>query len=479
MRLNRSSAPGPLPLLLIVIVASSVLIPIGSKYLLVDPMHRAALLSTELTMLRERKKAIEASKASASNDIRQIIKKVQQLKPTNQTRRLEESLFQFSKKLDIVATSDTDQPDTLALIAAEREHIRLTTGISSGFLQAVGSTFILVTAFVALRNLRLSQKNLEVSENKLTSEIIAKATDHLGSETPIVRLGGINTLIWIAKSFLTQHENASVAAIEHTMAGFIVSRSQSDTTDLLSNLPIDIETALLFLLYRQSHYVDQSPGKINLASSQFSMRRFNGASLINVNMQNSCLKRSDLKGSSITECNFSQADLYYADLSGCEIKDSQFALCIFENAIVSEAKLVNCTFTRTRFGSSFEFSQAQAISDTDFSLSELQNAIFDGLDLSGIKFNGADLTGASFRNCNLCNVVFDSAILRESIFDHAKANTCTFSSADFANASLKDFKLENVNLQGTKNLTAKQLDEVVMKDVSIDDWLEDELEIDV
>lgn len=478
MRLNRSTAPGPLPLLLIVIAASSVLIPIGSKFLLVDPMHRAALLSTEMTMLRERKKAIEASKASASTDIHQIIKNVQQLKPTNQTRLIEESLLQFSKKLDIVATSDTDQRDALTLIAAEREQIRLTTGITSGFLQAVGSTFILVTAFVALRNLRLSQKNLEVSENKLTSEIIAKATDHLGSETPIVRLGGINTLIWIAKSFLTQHENASVAAIEHTMAGFIVSRSQSDTTDLPSNLPIDIETALLFLLYRQSHSVDQMPDKINLASSQFSLRRFNGARLINVNLQNSCLKRSDFKRSSITECNFSQADLHFADLSGCEIKDSQFSLCIFENAIVSEAKLVNCIFTRTKFGSSFEFNQVQAISNTDFSLAELQSAIFDGLDLSGIKFNGADLTGASFRNCKLDNVVFDNAILRESIFDHAKANICTFSAADFAKASLKGVELENVNLQGTKNMTSKQLGEVMMKDVRIDDWLEDELKFE-
>jgi uncharacterized protein YjbI with pentapeptide repeats len=435
-------------------------------------------LSTEMTMLRERKKAIGASKASASSDIQQIIQNVQQLKQTNQTRWIEESLLQLSKKLDIVAKSDTEQRDALALIAAEREHIRLTTGISSGFLQAVGSTFILVTAFVALRNLRLSQKNLEVSENKLTSEIIAKATDHLGSETPIVRLGGINTLIWIAKSFLTQHENASVAAIAHTMAGFIVSRSQSDTTDLPSNFPIDIETALLFLLYRQSNSAHQSLEKINLASSQFSLRRFNGASLINVNLQNSCLKRSDLKKSSITECNFSQADLHSADLSGCEIKDSQFSLCILENAIVSEAKLVNCTFTRTKFGSSFEFSQVQAISDTDFSLAELQNAIFDGLDLSGIKFNGADLTGASFRNCKLDNVMFDNAILRESIFDHTKVNTCTFSAADLAMASLKDVELKKVNMQGSKNLTTKQLSEAVMKDVRIDDWLEDELECD-
>lgn len=475
MRLIRSTATGPLPLALIVILTSSILIIIGSKNLLIDPMHRATLLSREMATLRERKKAIGASKASASHDLQQLIQKVQQIKPTNQTKWIEGSLIQLSKKLDMIASSDIDQRDALALIAAEREHIRLTTGISSGFLQAVGSTFILVTAFVALRNLRVAQKNLEVSENKLTSEIIAKATDHLGSETPIVRLGGINTLIWIAKSDMTKHENASVAAVENTMAGFIVSRSQSDTTDSLSSLPIDIETALHFLLYRQSHSVVQHLDQINLASSQFSLRRFNRASLINVNLQNSCLKKSDLKRSSISECNFSQADLSSSDLSGCEIKGTQFSLCILENAIVSGAKIVNCTFTKTRFGSSFEFNQVQAIADTDFSLAELQHAIFDGLDLSGIKFNGADLTGASFKNCKLNKIAFDNAILKGSVFDHTEANECTFSGTDLADVSLKSVRIENVDLRGSKNLTTNQLNEVVRKNVRLDDWLEEEL----
>lgn len=448
MRLNRNTISSPVSISVALLIAG--ILVIGSKFLLVDPMNRAEVLSREMVILRERNKASQSSRASVSSDIQQIIEKAKQFKPTSETKWIEERLIRLGKKLEGIASSEIEQRDALAFIAAEREQIKLIAGINSGFLQALGSGFILVTAFVALRNLRLAQKNLEISENKLTSEIIAKATDHLGSETPIVRLAGINTLIWIARSLITKQEKVSVATIENTIAGFIVNRSQSDKADALSSLPIDIETALNFLLQKQKHAQDQPSGQINLASSQFSLRRLHGVCLVNINLQNSSLSGSDLKRSSILDCNLSLADLSSSDLSSCEVKDSQFSISILENAIVTEAKFVNCTFTRAKFGSSFDFSRVQAISEIDFSLAELQCAIFDGLDLCGIKFNGTDLTGASFRQCKLENVVFDNAILNGAILDNAKAGSCSFSGADLAEVSLQAVELENVDLRGAK-----------------------------
>jgi uncharacterized protein YjbI with pentapeptide repeats len=74
------------------------------------------------------------------------------------------------------------------------------------------------------------------------------------------------------------------------------------------------------------------------------------------------------------------------------IVNSQFSICTLENAILAGASLNKCTFTGSRFGSSFEFNQAQAISETDFSLAQFQHAIFDGLHLREITFNGANLS---------------------------------------------------------------------------------------
>jgi uncharacterized protein YjbI with pentapeptide repeats len=474
MKSNRNIFSSPIALFVLALSLAGVL-GIGVKTLLLDPMSSAGALSGELTKLRDKHRANYKSKAGINGDIQQLVKLIQQSKPSSETKLIEESLLRLGRKLDGITMTDTEQRDALALITAEREQIKLTSGINSGFFQALGSGLILVTVFVAIRNLRLAQKNLEVSENKLTSEIIAKATDHLGSEASIVRLGGINTLIWMARSLMIKQEEESTETISNTLAGFIVIRSRLDTADVLSSMPIDISTALSFLLDIDGNAKDVTSIKISLAGSQFGKRRFNGLSLKNLDLENSVLSSADIKKSSISNCNLSQADLTRADLSGCEIVNSQFSICVLENALLAGASLNKCTFTGSKFGSSFEFNQVQSISVTDFSLAELQHAIFDGLHLCEITFNGADLSGASFRHCKLENVIFDNANLNGAVFDYAMAKACSYVGANLEEVSLRAAELEEVNLRGSKNLTREELCKATRRQVDIDEWLQSEI----
>jgi fluoroquinolone resistance protein len=471
MQLNRNTLSSPIALCILVVVFAGV----GVKTLLVDPMNSAGVLSGELTKLRDQHRIHYSSKARVNGDIQQLVRLIRQSKPSSETKLIEQTLLRLGSNLNGITKADTLQRDALALIAAEREQIKLTTGITSGFFQALGSGFILVTVFVAIRNLGLAQKNLKVSENKLTSEIIAKATDHLGSEASIVRLGGINTLIWIAKSLITKEDRESTETISNTLAGFIVIRSRLDTVDVLSSIPIDISAALLYLLNSLEGNQDVTSSKINLTGSQFGKRRFNGVSLNNLDLENSVLNSSDIKKSSISNCNLNQADLALADLSGCMIVNSQFSICTLENALLAGASLNKCTFTGSRFGSSFEFNQAQAISETDFSLAQLQHAIFDGLHLCEITFNGANLSGASFRDCKLENVIFDNANLNGAVFDKAKVKACSYVGTNLAEVSLHEADLEEVDLRGSKNLTQESLCKATRRQVNIDEWLKNEL----
>jgi uncharacterized protein YjbI with pentapeptide repeats len=474
MRLFRNNLSSPIALFILVISSASFL-GIGVKTLLLDPMNSAAALSGELTKLRGKHNAHHTSKTSINGDIQQLVNQIRQIKSSSETKKIEENMLLLGRKLEGITATDTEQRDALALIAAQREQIKLTAGIKSGFVQALGSGFILLTVFVAIRNLRLAQKNLEVSENKLTSEIIAKATDHLGSEASIVRLGGLNTLIWIARSLSTKQEIESTKTIFNTIAGFIVIRSQLDKADALSAMPIDILAAFDFLLSSHGNAHNMTSNRINLAGSQFGKRRFNGVSLINLNLESSALKSSDMKKSSISNCNLTQADLTLADLSGCVITDSQFSICVLEQAILAGASLKKCSFTGSKFGSSFEFNQVQAISESDFSLADLQHAIFDGLHLCEITFNGANLLGASFRHCTLENVIFDNANLNGAVFDNAKAKSCSYVGANLEEVSLQAAELEEVNLRGSKNLTRESLCKATRRDVAIDEWLHSEI----
>jgi uncharacterized protein YjbI with pentapeptide repeats len=452
-----------------------VIATLGTKVLLVDPINKAESLDGDLAELKRRYHGNSSAYKAISNDVQTLLLKIRKSGLSADTKLIAEGLENIGKQLEANKAATALEPrDSLAFIGAERENIRLVSGINASFLQALGSTFILVTAFVAIRNLRLAQKSLEVSENKLTSEIIAKATDHLGSEDSIVRLGGVNTLVWIAEALNKKGEHDSAAVISNTLMGFIVSRSHREEAEVLSDLPIDMSAALDFLQRFKISHTTELPTVIKLSNCNFRMRRISSLSLTNSDLSRSLLQNADMKHSCIKASCLDQARLESSDLSFSKIEDSSFTLCNLCDALLNGASVRGCVFSSADFGISFNFRQINELADTSLLLAKLPKAIFDGTTLRGVKFNGADLSGSSFKGCILENVSFNNAILKGADFEGVVSRNCSYSGSDFSEARLKAADLRNEDLRGIKNLFAEQLSEAETEGAQVDDTLKAE-----
>jgi fluoroquinolone resistance protein len=457
------------------IAGSIVLVALGVKTLLVDPINKAESLNGDLVELKRRYHGNSSAYKAMSNDVQTLLLKIRKSGLSADTKLIAEGLENIDKQLEAnKAAIELEPRDSLAFIGAERENIKLVTGINASFLQALGSTLILVTAFVAIRNLRLAQKSLEVSENKLTSEIIAKATDHLGSEDSIVRLGGVNTLIWIAGALNKKGEHESAAVISNTLMGFIVSRSLREEAAVLSDLPIDMSAALDFLQRFKIFNITELSNVIKLSNCNFQMRRIPSLSLTNSDLRGSLLQNADMKHSCIKASCLDQARLESSDLSFSKIEDSSFTLCNLCDTILNGASIRRCVFSSADFGISFNFRQINELADSSLLLAKLPKAIFDGTTLRGVKFNGADLTGSSFKGCKLENVSFDNAILKGADFEGVVSRHCSYSGSDFSEVRLKAADLKDEDLRGIKNLFAEQLVEAETEGAQVDDSLKAE-----
>ena len=448
----------------------------GVKNALLDPLRRVNVLDKYIISLRSNHGMPVDQRLTIIADIQAIDDQLKKNVNTSvQTEWVRKRLINLVNEIKHTGPSTSDKSDPLALIAAEREQIKLVSSINTSFLQAIGSLFFLITAFATIRNLRLSQKNLEVSENKLTSEIIAKATDHLGSEALIVRLSGINTLIWVIRTLgLTEN---GIQPIIDTLAGFIVYRSKLDKVSLLDNIPTDIATSLVFLTTYQINAFpyEERVSLIRLATSNLSYRCFNAINLKFLDINTSQFDYCDLKRTEISKCNFNSSTLVGSDLSECIISETTFKNCRFDGAMLDRASIFkDCDFTSSSFGSGFNFSQIKLLSHgSNFTLSEIPRSIFNGLTLSDIIFKSADLTGASFNRCTLENVDFSNANLRDASFNNAIIIECNFANSNMEGVSLLDVVIEKSDFRGAKYIPVEALMRTNKTNLTVDGWLED------
>jgi uncharacterized protein YjbI with pentapeptide repeats len=475
---NRTGFAKGLPA--IVAVSLTAITIIAIQTLLIEPLKRSNDLSRDIEVLKGLVADTEAQQRKTDAELRQLIKDIKKNGHLGKSEELQKVIKDLEQALTI-STSDVSNKvrDSLGLISAQREQVRLSTGIHTGFLQALGSTFVIATVFIAIRNLGLAQKNLEVSENKLTSELIAKATDHLGNTDSIVRLGGVNTLTWSAKTLFLKKEYDSAYTIVNTLMGFIVERSSRlrNSTTTTSALPIDIFAALRFLLsIGEDLRAGLGLASIDLRHSNFSRKQLNGLHLVNVDLRSANINQSELKDSMLTNSQFDLANAKAVDFTNTSIGGCSFSLCAFEHAMVKDAKIQNSSFKSADFGIGFNFSQVKCLEYSDFTLALLPKAVFDRITMKDVQFNGADLSSSSFKNCTIKGVSFDNASLKDADLRNTVAANCSYFGCDFYGTNLQGLKFENENLRGARNITAKQLLQADSASaIEVDEWLEREI----
>lgn len=231
--------------------------------------------------------------------------------------------------------------------------------VRSTLLQALGGAFFIATALFTWRQLRISQRQLRVSEDEQTASRFTKAVEQLGGSTLDMKLGGIYSLERLAYDSARDHgpvvEVLSAYVREHAPwpppSGGVTPKEQVPEPD--------VQAALTVLGRRRIEHEEDRPERINLC-------------------------RVDLRGADLRDANFSHVLLNGAHLEGADLR----------KATLRETRLVEAHLNDVR-GRKVVLAEAKLIQ------AHLDGAQLFGADLRGAKLMDAWLQGARLAEAKL------------------------------------------------------------------------------
>jgi len=268
-----------------------------------------------------------------------------------------------------------DDKDRLGLL---KDRIALRNTITGTLLQGVGGIFFFVTAYFSWQNLKSTQRNTSVAEEKQVTERFTQAINQLGSGEIAIRFGGIYALERIAKDSPKDHWT-----IMEVLTSFIQEKSPRPEVEQGEPSPSpkiqkDIQAALTVLGRREV----ENPQKnfLNLTETNLC-----GADLSSAKLRGAILKFADLSSANLIDAHLDFADLSDAKLSG--------------------AKLHSAFLVRTD------------LNRADLSGANLSGAHLTGANLSGAHLIGAYLINADLSRADLCGADLRTSNLRGAILN--------------------------------------------------------------
>ena len=344
-------------------------------------------------------------------------------------------------------------------VELEKDRITLENTLFGTLVQTVGGLLLFTTAYVSYQNLKATQKNVVVAEEKQVTERFTQAINQLGSEKIEVRLGGIYALERIAKDSPKDHrtimevltafvrERSPVSRLQKSnrkqtfLTDFLPSEPSQDTSPKIAT---DLQAALT-VIGRRDPKKEEPLQRIDLRQTDLSGADLSRAHLINANISGADLSGADLSGADFVGANLSRADLSRADLSGACLIDANLSRAYLINASLSGADLSRAYLINANL-SDANLSRAYLIN------ANLVGADLSGADLSGVNLSRADLSGAYLINANLSDANLSGANLSGA--DLIDAN---LSGANLSRANLISADLSGANLSGIQNWTEAQL----------------------
>ncbi len=385
----------------------------------------------------------------------------------NQQHQLES----FVKQVESIKVNQNISIEPKDYIATKRDLITLQNTLNSSAFQLVSGLFFFVTAYIAWRNLVISDK-------KQIAERFSKAVDQLGNDKLGVRVGGIFALEKVAQIYPEEHwivmEVLTSYIRDQSLNGKSVFEPQVDDEEtqagegtiakIAISVTNDIQAALTVICGRNISHDPQgkvidlsfcdirgadlknarlssanltganiSGGKLdgadmsgaklqgtNLNSATLNSANLRKASLKNALLDYACLEKSDLRYTDLTHTQFNYAKLQYAKLN-----NSILYLACFTNANLQNADLSQAKFRRTNL--------KDAVIDNTTTIDKKwrwihkistngsQEKVLDGYD-----FSEAILTGANFEKLTLKNINFNGTDLGEANFKNADIESCSW-----------------------------------------------------
>jgi hypothetical protein len=237
-------------------------------------------------------------------------------------------------------------------------------------LQSIGGVLLVIGVVATWRQVQVSR------EGQIT-ERFSRAIDHLGSDKPDVRLGGIYTLERIAKD--SPADRGTVATV---LSAFIRSHAPwlvgapdgpehpSPTVDArlpwLQHRAPDVDVAMSVLGQRRDE-LQPYLSRVDLRSAYLLGAQLPNTAIRHSNLAGAVLAGANLEGSDLEDTDLRQAWLRQARLTGANLRGAYL-----QNAELREADL----------------------QDADLRGANLRSADLRGVNLQGARLEGADLTNA-------------------------------------------------------------------------------------
>jgi hypothetical protein len=212
-------------------------------------------------------------------------------------------------------------PDGKDKVALVKDRIALENAITGSLLQGIGGLLLFVTAYVSLENLKATQRNVLVVEEKQVTERFTQAINQLGSDKIEVRLGGIYALERIARDSEKDHWT-----IMEVLTSFIQEKSPLPESEQLEEKPLikiarDVQAALTVIGRRDTRRDPEFDYFKLIETSLFDLSKTSlvGANLVGANFHGTDFSGSNFHGARLTNANLSGANLSEATLSDVEL----------------------------------------------------------------------------------------------------------------------------------------------------------------
>ncbi|MBE9101831.1 pentapeptide repeat-containing protein [Vacuolonema iberomarrocanum] len=347
-----------------------------------------------------------------------------------------------------------DSPNSVTDPREKAELANANRDMALRVLQTLGGLGFIATAFLAWRNLQLT-------EDQQVSNRFGQAVKMLADEELEVRLGGIYLLERIAKDSREDHpvvmEVLTAFIREKTTAPLTQAASFTLVSLLPDNMPIstpepepvepascpqDIQSALTVIGRREAKY--------DVRSLDLNGANLYGAKLHRANLQEAILNRVNLREAVLIDANLQRAWLYRANLQEAGL----------HRANLHEAELNLANLYRARLGEA-NLREAALVD------ANLQRAWLDGANLQEAILNRANLQKAVLDTTNL-----QGAVLEGSNLQGARLYRANLEGARLEGANLEGARLNGTNLEGARlyraNLQRAELDDANLQDIKFD-----------
>ncbi len=229
----------------------------------------------------------------------------------------------------------------IASLHDPKDRVLVENEILKSIFQVLGGAFFGLGVYFTWRNFRLAQ------EGQITQRF-NDAIEHLGSDKPEIRLGGIYALARIARDSPKDH-----MSVMHVFSSYVRENSRRTPVEPVAS---EVQAILTMIARRSIEFESQDDiidlrdaflPAVNLRGAQLERVNFEGSTLARANLQDALLRGADFRTAILESTYLRGADLRDADLKGADLRHGSLRGALLKGADIFGAKLEGTTLLDT------------------------------------------------------------------------------------------------------------------------------------